>query len=571
MKEIIATFVVINLFMANWSYNGICSCSRSFNMGAFLLCLLAATYSLTALTLLCGGVVGRWIYPCAIALSAVVLWCVSPVRRTLCCIAASLGLVALVTLLCAFFEDASWDGNVYHQKIVALLLYGWNPYHSSDAWTQYYDPWVWHYAKCLEMSAASVAAATGYIEAGKSVNYLLILSASFFAYDFLGNARPDLSAKRKLIITFIAVANPIGVAQSITYYNDFAKYYYLLITIIAAVSLCRARNRAAWLWYCVMFITTLLAIGTKFTAFFEQGVAVAAFMIWLMWQRQWLLLRRVFAVSVAALLIGACVTGFHPYITNLSVAGHPLYPLLGEGAIDIMTPLTPELYAAHGRVYNFLHSLFTPVIPYYAEFRGGFGALMPVMLAVALLVEVRMRKVLPAPFYYISAWVTASCFFYAQSWWARYICQLWLLVPIAAFATCYSSARLAEWLRAILLACTLLTAAAVGFRAARGTATLTLRRQMLYSFTASDGCARVANPTVECRRHFEERGIGVRHIAVDELGDCSLIFFGDKSPWTYPIVDVSRPQYDAFSCRCRRFGMHPERHLGKYFLFDDLQ
>lgn len=368
----------------------------------------------------------------------------------------------------------------------------------------------------------------------------------------------------------IAVANPIGVAQSVTYYNDFAKYYYLLITIAVAVSLCRNKSSVAgWIWYCVLFMVVVLAIGTKFTAFFEQGVAVAAFMIWLMWRRDWLLFKRVFSVAVVALIFGSVLLGYHPYVTNFISAGHPLYPLLGEGAIDIMTDITPEVYIGNGRVYNFLYSLFTPTIPYYAEFVGGFGALMPVMLAVAVFVGVRMRRVIPMAVYYIAVWIIMSCFFYEQSWWARYICQLWLLVPLAAFATCYAPIQLSRWARAVLVACVLITVAGVGFRAFKGSATLTLRRQMLYRFAQSDGAC-VANLTLECRRHFEERGINVREIAVNELGDSSLIFFGDKSPWVYPIVDVTPQQYDEFAIRCRFFGMHPENHLGKEFVFNEI-
>lgn len=544
--------------------------SRPFCIGVFLLSLIATIYILTAVVLLCGGAVSGWIYPSAILLSALIVCGVDRDKHALLDIASALGIVALVSVICAFMEDASWDGNVYHQKVVALLLYGWNPYHPTKIWDIYYDPWVWHYAKSLEMSAASVASATGYIESGKSVNFILILSSAFLVYDFLCRSGVRLSVKCRLWLTVIAVANPVGMAQSITYYNDFAKYYYLLITIISAVSICRSDRNRRTVWYGILFAVIILAIGTKFTAFFEEGVAVAVFMLWLMWHKDWRLLRTIFVIAVVALVSGALLLGYHPYVTNCLMAGHPLYPLLGDGTIDIMTGLTPEIFREHGRVYNFFSSLLTLRVPYYAEFAGGFGALMPLLLAIVAAVAVFMWRKVPMAIYYIGGFVLASCFFYEQSWWARYICQLWLLVPIAVFATCYSRSRWSKYARSGIMVCVVLTMAGVGFRAAKGSATLSVRRQMLYEFTRDDG-ARVANLTLECRRHFEERGISVQEVGVDSLSETSLIFFGDKSPWVYPMVDVTQGQYTEFAKRCRIFGMHPERHLSKDFHFVDLQ
>lgn len=534
--------------------------SSAFTIGAFFLFLTTGTYFITALAQFAGICVGAWIYPLAAVISGITVWLVDPRKQSLLALTIAILIIAFITIVCIFIEDASYDGNFYHQRSMALWLQGWNPYHPTPSWDANYDIWAWHYAKALEMTGASMASLIGYIEAGKTVNFLIILSATFLSYDFAGRLLPSLSNKQKIWIALLVGCNPIGIGQALTYYNDFAKYYYLVITLICVVSLSRSEGKMRHLWSVSLFLIVIMAIGTKFTAFFEEGVALMACMIWYAFKRQWRVFNTLLLVGILGLVVGALVLGYHPYVTNTLTAGHPLYPLMGEGAEDIMTGLTPPQVLHQNRLYGFFYSLFTPKIPSYASFLGGFGFAMPLLLAAAIIVGVRGRKNISAPFYYAGAWVLASCMFYEQAWWARYICQLWLLVPTSALASFYIGGKVMRWLRGIIIIFAALNTAGIAARCVAYTSTLSLRRAMLYEFTGKNGVARIANSTPECRRHFEERGIRVEEIPQDSLSPFSLVFYAEFCPGIYPYVDVDSCDYARFAEVSLKVGMNPELH-----------
>ncbi|MDE6741111.1 MAG: hypothetical protein K2J58_02145, partial [Muribaculaceae bacterium] len=105
---------------------------------------------------------------------------------------------------------------------------------------------------------------------------------------------------------------------------------------------------------------------------------------------------------------------------------------------DIMTYNTPTEYLQHDRFSNFFRSLISLSIPTIDTREGGFGILMLPMLAVALYAVWIGRKKSGYVPLYICACVFVSCFFFEQSWWARYITQLWL-IPVVGIvvAVCY--------------------------------------------------------------------------------------------------------------------------------------
>ncbi len=411
------------------------------------------------------------------------------------------GLTALAAALCAVLDDHSFDGNIYHQEIVMALLGGWNPY-AAGSEPAGLSVWAACYCKGMETAASAIVALTGSIEAGKCVNLMLILGTAMLVYDTLRRLT-SWGRRRLLIVTVIVAGNPVGLCQALTYYVDFTKYYYILLVIVAGALLTRGERR---LPAALMIMAVWLSAATKLNVFFDVAVWCVALTLWL-WSR----CRRNDASLVAicagaGAAIGTLVTGWHPYVTNFLVHGSPFYPLLGAGAIDIMASNTPAGLTGW-RVPDFFISLFTPALPTYGGRLGGFGALMPLCLAVSVMSLWRARRHAPDGLWWIVCLAVTSCFFFDQSWWARYNCQLWLVVAAGAVAAVYCRPRL----RGVGFGVSLAAVALAGAVALAVSARITLQRARMYERAAAEGAV-LYNATPQALRHFAEHGLAVRAV-----------------------------------------------------------
>ena len=529
--------------------------------GACLLMTLVLSFTISAVAMLVGGRVGGWIFPLSLLLSAgAYIFTVDARHKTrIRAIAVVAGCVVLPIAMCALFEDPSFDGNTYHQETIARLLGGWNPYRDGDVPSDM-SPWTRHYAKGLEIIASSIASATGSMESGKAVNFLLLSATALMLPASLRQLHHGISRRDSIILTVALVANPVAMSQMLTFYIDYSKYYYLLLTVILACRITTAGQPPADRARDSLLLTGViwLAIATKFNIFFEEGLCVAAIIVWL-WVRgntrgAW----QVCACGAAALLAGAFVLCFHPYVTNYITSGHPLYPLMGDGAADIMTGNTPALFS-HGRVVNFLISYFTPVLATYDARVNGFGFLTTILLLLSAVVFIRSRRSVPAWMWYALAVTLASCFMFDQSWWARYVCQLWF-VPCMAFMVTFIYARGGNaWLRGafatLILLSTLLSFASTLCISGR----LTMVRQYLYSKGRRHPIV-VSYTTPQLERHFSEHGI-----TVVELGSAArcggeksgrISYYGEiDGPGGFPTVIATHAEIEALTAMGRNFGL----------------
>ncbi|MDE6417531.1 MAG: hypothetical protein K2K68_10985 [Duncaniella sp.] len=390
-----------------------------------------------------------WIFPAAVV-AAIVTALVAVPRAvgegaalkvtvlTLAVVAAAVG-AAWVTI------DYSYDGLYYHQEIIAALCDGWDPFAPPFDKVPRYTPWAVHYAKAVEIAAAAIVSCTGVLETGKAINIIALAAMACGVNAWLGEQGGRLTRHRTML-TLAAVANPVVWSQLFTYYIDFYKYVYLIFALMAFGDIALNRRRG----YVVLFMTLLLAMATKFNIFFEAGLWVLAAMIWWGIRGERGALKGVFVTGLLALFIGVALT-FHPYVTNWLQAGHPLYPLMGEGAEDIMTSNTPAGYLGRSRFVTFFLSLASVTLPNVGQPVGGFTPLMPVILLLSLWILFRLRGAISGAALYTVVLVTLSCFLFEQAWWARYICQLWA-VPVILVAAAYragramKAARLTAWL-----------------------------------------------------------------------------------------------------------------------------
>ncbi len=446
-------------------------------------------------------------------------------------------------LIGSIITDCSFDGIVYHQEIIAAICRGWTPggVELADAPLSI---WALHYAKGLEMIQAAIVSFVGTLESGKGVNFILGLTAFLFVYSFSRQHFPRTSKPLAVGVGIVAVCNPVYVCQSITYYIDFAKYIYTLLAIIFLFGI--GENPRKKINYALLGMVILLAIATKFNAFFEAGVTVFAAVIWWVVRHQYKLAISVGLFALIIATIGACVLNYHPYVTNFLDKGHPLYPLLGEGSVDIMTGLTPAELLGENRFYSFFYSLFSPAIPGIESRTGGFGPLMPLLILLSLVEVWYSRKIGSGVGIYISVWVIASCFFFEQSWWARYICQLWILIVIGGIlaASCYRQNKWQKIVMWIMVAGSVLVAGRGLTRVLKKSHERTEFTSAIYSvFKGQEVKVSMINEAY--LRQFSERGITL-FLKPDSISsEKEIMYFGPSSePNEYPMIYLDASQYN---------------------------
>lgn len=509
---------------------------------ALAVCL---TYVLSTLSLCMGLRVTPFQFPAALLASYAIAYSQladgrSRLRMTL----IFLGVTVSAIILSGLIPDYSWDGNVYHQESVALLMEGWNPFYDLSSY-QDVQIWVAHYAKGIELAAAAVADTVGRLDAGKAVNLLLVVSPAFLLPAALPLAFPEMSRRGAAWCGLAASLNPIGIAQCFTYYNDFASYYCILLTILFIFLAVRTSSRLYW-WS--MAAVAVFAVGIKFTAFFEEGLMLLLAIIWFGVRRDKRACGRVFLISAVALMAGV-LFAWHPYVTNCLIAGNPFWPLMGTGSEDIMTGNTPGIYSGHGRFVNFLISIFSISLPSNSERIGGFGPFMPILLIISIYILIRYRKTIPAVVFYIAVMAFASCFIYEQAWWARYVSRLWL-VPVAAVCSLPWRGNGNSRARAIGVATSammVLTALlCIGRGALLAYRVWSARQALITALADTSGVpeARVSGLRPHVERQLAERGIRSREIPYDRIDKrYAVYYFNNAEPQYYPVVQLTERQY----------------------------
>lgn len=404
-----------------------------------LLFLLIATYTfvISSLILLCGCVLNSMISPCAvlfaIGTSYIKLRGYTPIKSFVWFIVGSITVLIICLFIAALFNDNSFDGNFYHQETISLLLNGWNPYSPFEF--KNIPRWSIHYAKALEIIEASIALTFNNIECGKSINLILTLSCYFYVKSFCSQT---LSYKKPYItlISFAIALSPIICSQLLTFYIDFAGYIYFLLTIILIIRICSQplNNQLQYIWLMIPYgCCIILSIGTKFNIFAYEMLILSLTAIWLIHKSDFHNFKILFISSIISIFIGLLLNT-NPYLTNLINYGHPLYPLMGDDFTDIMTGNTPMLFG-NGRFIDFFNSIFSINLPTYDQRIGGYGPLMGLILILSFAILIISFKRIPKVCTYIALSALASCLIFDQSWWARYIPQLWLIPSLALYVS----------------------------------------------------------------------------------------------------------------------------------------
>jgi hypothetical protein len=429
-------------------------------------------------------------------------------------LALVLGLLGLALSLSAFYYDLSWDGQWYHQTAILAIARDWNPL--ADPMRPFASSlklWVRHYAKGPWYMAAAIYGTTGHIELGKCINWLAL--AAMFLAVLAAGLDGGLRRSRAIGIAAMVAINPVVMSELTTFLVDGIMISFVVVAAAAVFSGLRRPGRAIVV---AGVAASIVAINAKFTGLVFLCFVFAAAGLWCLCRRREKLLPLV-GLAVAAVLLGACVWGFNPYVTNTLRVHQPFYPVLGSAKYPSLTEQgrqgielgeTPKNMMGRSRLVRFGYAIFgrpgnqpyqkgrnaSLMWPFtarlgdlyaykYHETRvSGFGPffsgclLLSMALGVWLLIP---RSPLRWALLLLSGAIIASLLISVHLWWPRYGPQLWLL-PIVPLILAFGAERSkwqvgASWALLVLLLANASIVATVRLRW-ETTASLTLRRQL---------------------------------------------------------------------------------------------
>jgi len=426
-----------------------------------------------------------------------------------------LGIVGLALVLAASFFDFGWDGQWYHQNAVFQMARGWNPLRDPlRAVPDDVAMWLHHYAKGPWYVALALYETTQQIEWAKAANGVA-LAASFLAA-FAAAAEFTRNRFVAFGIAAVLALNPVVVCELPTYLVDGLVGSWLTCFGAALVA---GFRRPGWPARFVAVGAAILCINAKQTGLVYVCFVIAAGGLYALISRRDQL--RCFATTHAtAVLLGAVLFGFNPYVTNTLHRGNPFYPWVGTAAypgFDRPGSDPTERYdmprnlVGRNRVCRVAYSIFgrpgnpplsTPnaelmwpldvrwkdLVAYRAHGLrvAGFGPLFStaMLLAIGLFAVALVRPGASRLVFLLAAGtIIASVLVGAHGWWARYVPQLWWL-PITAVVAGFAAPgrRWARWTAIALGALLLLNATLVGIAHFQWEveASRTLRQQLAF-------------------------------------------------------------------------------------------
>jgi hypothetical protein len=427
----------------------------------------------------------------------------------------ALSSVILSLFLASCFFDLSWDGQWYHQTAVYQMAHGWNPLREPmHTFSPDLQDWVRHYAKGPWYGALALFETTGQIEAAKAGTWLALvamaLSVFASALDF------GLRRRTAALIATLVSFNPVVVCELASYLVDGLLASYLACFVAA---LFRWIRRPSPLLSVVVLAAAILCINAKLTGLVYVGCAAAAGGLYvLLWRRDFL--TRYILIHVGAIMLGAVIFGYNPYVTNTVHRGNPFYPWSGSAAYPGFNDSAHdpnELYETPGnmvgrsRLFRLGFALFgrpgaQPVcggnhaqlmwpftancadlqmyrihglrIAGFGPFFSGTFLLGLAVLGTALL---RSRGAPRGVTILFAGTIVASLLISTHTWWSRYGPQLWWLPIVAVVAgIAVTQRRATRWTAAGLATLLLVNAALVAFAHFRWEieATRTVHRQL---------------------------------------------------------------------------------------------
>lgn len=377
--------------------------------------------------------------------------------------------------------DSTWDGNDYHKTAIGEMRDGWNPVWEpvrdfqnsprNPLYTQgekgfknnFLTNWTDHYPKASWIFAANIYMLTGNIESGKATTLLSMIALFCFAFSFFYKY---FGRHKSIIIALLLSLNPIVVAQIFSFYNDGLQGNLLMILILLLTMLVSKQAdqvKQRWLLLSLIVITITLTANLKFSGLAYAAIIAFCYYAFLVYRKDWKLVKQLTIAGILSVFLSVVVVGSSSYVVNTLRNNNPVFPLAGEGKIDIMTDKQPVSFINQPGLQKFVtnnfyatsnYDMFATEEPQFKipftvtkkelkAFEGGvdvrqagygvwFGGILAVSVIISIYLAFKYARghkdklvltVLPL----ITIAVTVLAF--DNTWWARYLPQL-ILFPI---------------------------------------------------------------------------------------------------------------------------------------------
>jgi hypothetical protein len=386
--------------------------------------------------------------------------------------------------LAIFMVDMQYDSRSYHGPAVIALADGWNPLRQLHvcAWSPEHCPpthvLIDHYPKGQWYLSAGIYRLVGNIDAGKSMNVLLVILAFIVSYEFVFQVFKGRRSAALLTAAVIA-GNPVALAQMFCGYVDglLASSFTVYSILLADSMFFRDRGKLVRAALILPYLVNLKFTGLVFSVAFTAGIVLL-----------FVLTRRAFPrslvmISAFSLLVSVGLFGFNPYITNVLEKGNPFFPAYqprtGQNVLDDQAEIG---FLKRNRFEKFVIAQFSVPQPHDATYRpvfavpltrwdvaptvalrfGGFGPAFSAVLIVALL---QLLVAGDTKLRILGLLVLATVFSTDAGWWARLAPQTWLAICLLELAiTARPTRGLGRYLAWAVVGLMLCNAALVGAR-----------------------------------------------------------------------------------------------------------
>jgi len=438
----------------------------------FLLSFLFCIILITQIVFLLGGTIQPFIllssFILSIATSIYIFKDKCTKKTIIYSILFNIIIFSLLLSLAGLFHDISWDGRTYHQNSIIALKNGWNPLYENiladQNWTNY---WENIYPKATWILSANLNIFTNNIEYSKVFNFIFLLISVYMVLAVLSKTT-KISFTNKLLLTFIITVNPVVIQQLFTFYLDGILYSLLITVIFLLYYIFRYRVKTPKYIYIMLFMTLSILFNIKFTGLAYAIITLFVFASFLLYFKRYTIIKQNIMFLVTLFIVGIIFLGYNPYTKNIINDRHIFYPLMGADKITFEQS-KPKIMKDNNRIHNLYLSLFTqtsnnrnfePTTPFplslknlswkdmkYDDVRiGGFGPLFGLTLIFAFILildklfsKSSKRYIKYFLFFFIA--ILAGVLANPESWWSRYVPQLWLFPAMAVFLYLYSPKR----------------------------------------------------------------------------------------------------------------------------------
>ena len=388
--------------------------------------------------------------------------------------------IIFLGLISYIFIDISYDGRSYHQGAAVFLKMGWNPFYSniyefsqkincsafeSSFWhindKLYVNSllWIEHYTKFFEIFAANIYSLTGKIETGEILNYLMWVLTAFYAYATfckISCASGKKPGKLEIFSSFLVSFTPVTICQCATYCVDGLLYFAFINVLLSIVNISLNNPKNAKTLPIasdiISVIMNLVILANVKIAGLAYGILILfVWFLYLLFIKKFSFILKRFLPLFFTFILLAGISGINPYYTNIKQGKHILYPLAGEGKVDVMTGQMPESFRGKNRFYKLFMSTFAraknvwppePNVHLKVPFSvvgqklftnpdmriSGFGYFWSGILifTAVLLCFLRFKnKESEKIFILLMAEIFSLLLINPESWWARYVPWFW--------------------------------------------------------------------------------------------------------------------------------------------------